>query len=305
MVQLGGQAVIEGVMIRSPRFLTVSIRKGKKIKTKSERFVSLTAKNKLLGKAFLRGPVVFIEMLFAGMKALNYSAEESGQEEKMTKKEVIFVMSLALVIGIGLFKLLPYGLTYLTGTSEQETPFLFNLIDGVIKAAIFLAYILLISRMAEIKRLFEYHGAEHMAVHCHESGKKLTLANARLFSPVHKRCGTSFIMAVIITGILLFSIIPLLLKALYPGFFMLAPALRYPVLFSLRIVGMLPVMSLTYELIKFTARHEEGLLSRAVSFPGALMQRLTTRTPSDDQLEVAIAAVNKALAEERSAAKEA
>jgi uncharacterized protein YqhQ len=301
MVQLGGQAVIEGVMIRSPRFLTVSIRKGKKIKTKSERFVSLTAKNKLLGKAFLRGPVVFIEMLFAGMKALNYSAEESGQEEKMTKKEVIFVMAVAMIIGLGLFKLLPYGLTYLTGTSEQDSPFLFNLIDGAIKAAIFLGYILLISKMAEIKKLFEYHGAEHMAVHCHESGKRLSVANARLFSPVHRRCGTSFIITVIIVGILFFTIIPLILKAVYPGFFLLAPAVRYPVLFSLRIVGMLPVMSLTYELIRSTAKHEDGLLSIALSWPGALMQRLTTRTPTDEQLEVAIAAVNKALAEERSA----
>ncbi|MDP4012180.1 MAG: DUF1385 domain-containing protein [Candidatus Nanoarchaeia archaeon] len=272
MKEIGGQALIEGVLMLSPEKIAIALRKNKKIITKVEKRNQST---KILKKIpFLRGLVALIEMLYIGTKALLYSTEVSaGEDEEITKTELSLTLLLSIIIGVGLFIALPLYLTKLF-TSERIA---FNILDGIFRIIIFITYIFVIGFSKEIKRVYQYHGAEHMAVHCHESKKALTVNNVKQFPPEHPRCGTAFLLIVLMVSILLFSLVwheSWLIK------------------FIQRIVLIPVVASISYEILKVSAKFK---FLKFLTYPGLWLQKLTTRQPSKDQIEVAITAIKKVL----------
>ena len=292
---IGGQAVLEGVMMRSPHAFTVAVRKGGRpgaeIALLKETIRPIGERYPLLKKAVLRGSVALFEALWLGMRALNFSANESIESDNGKKEEIgplamAGTMIAALAFALGLFLALPLLLTYLLGTqySSFKGNVLFNLTDGAIRVGLFLGYVSGISFMKDIRRVFEYHGAEHKVIGAFEAGEPLTVENARKYTCIHPRCGTSFLMVVMVLSIMLFSLIP----ASWP---LWAKAVS-------RIVLMPLIAGLSYEFIKYSAKKRGNWIVEAFIYPGLLLQRLTTREPSDDQLEVAIRAMDEALAME-------
>jgi len=295
-VNIGGQAVLEGVMMRSPHAFTVAVRKGGKpsaeiavfrqtIKPIGERFP-------LLKKKIVRGSAALFEAMWLGIRALNFSANEALESEDGKKEEIgpwtmAGTMIVAIAFSLGLFLALPLLITNLLGShygSVGKNSLLFNLTDGVLRMALFLGYVSGISYMKDIRRVFEYHGAEHKAIAAHEAGVELTVENARPYSRIHPRCGTSFLLIVMALSILLFSVIP----GSWP---LWAKGLSRLVLLPL-------IAGLGYEFIKYSAKQCGNPLIQALMMPGLWLQRLTTREPSDDQIEVAIKALDEALAME-------
>ena len=283
-------------MMRSPHAFTVAVRKGGKpeagialfkqeIKPLGERFPLLKTK-------IIRGSAALFEAMWLGIRALNFSANEALEEGKDGKKDEIGplamagTMALALAFSLGLFLALPLLLTNLLGAqySALKGNVLFNLTDGAFRVALFLGYVSGISFMKDIRRVFEYHGAEHKAIAAFEAGVPLTVQNARQYSRIHPRCGTSFLLAVIALSILLFSLIP----GSWP---LWAKGLS-------RIILLPVIAGLGYEFIKFSATRCGNPLINALMMPGLWLQRLTTREPSDDQIEVAIRALDEAVAME-------
>jgi uncharacterized protein YqhQ len=294
-LSIGGQAVLEGVMMRSPHAFTVAVRKGGKpdaeIAVLKETIRPIGERFPLLKKAVLRGSVALFEALWLGVRALNFSANESIESEDGKKEEIgplamAGTMIVALAFALGLFLALPLLLTYLLGTqySSFKGNVLFNLTDGAIRVGLFLGYVSGISFMKDIRRVFEYHGAEHKVIGAFEAGEPLTVENARKYTCIHPRCGTSFLMVVMVLSIMLFSMIP----GSWP---LWAKAVS-------RIVLMPLIAGLSYEFIKYSAKKRGSKIVEALILPGLLLQRLTTREPSDDQLEVAIKAMDEALAME-------
>lgn len=292
---IGGQAVLEGVMMRSPHAFTVAVRKGGKpgaeIALLKETIRPIGERYPLLKKAVLRGSVALFEALWLGMRALNFSANESMENEDGKKEEIgplamAGTMVAALAFALGLFLALPLLLTYLLGAqySAFKGNVLFNLTDGAIRVTLFLGYVSGISFMKDIRRVFEYHGAEHKVIGAFEAGEPLTVENARKYTCIHPRCGTSFLMVVMVLSIMLFSLIP----GSWP---LWAKAVS-------RIALMPLIAGLSYEFIKYSAKKRGSKVIEALILPGLLLQRLTTREPSDDQLEVAIRAMDEALAME-------
>jgi uncharacterized protein YqhQ len=294
-LSIGGQAVLEGVMMRSPHAFTVAVRKGGKpgaeIALLKETIQPIGERYPLLKKPVLRGSVVLFEAMVLGVRALNFSANEAiedddGKKEEISPLALAGTMVLALAFALGLFLALPLLLTQLLG--NQYTAFkgnvLFNLTDGAIRVGLFLGYVSGISFMKDIRRVFEYHGAEHKAIGAFEAGEPLTVENARKYTCIHPRCGTSFLMVVMVLSIMLFSLIP----ASWPLWAKAAS----------RIVLMPLIAGLSYEFIKYSAKQRGNKFIEALIYPGLLLQRLTTREPSDDQLEVAIKAMDEALAME-------
>ena len=304
-INVGGQAVIEGVMMRAPRSMTVAVRKPSgEIALKKDLLTPLADRYKVFKWPVLRGTVMLFSSLALGMKALNFSAncameevagegQAGGQGKKADEKpmsDLAVGLTMALSIGLGLllFFYLPLYLTQLMKDVmpvTQSSSLAFNLVDGVIRIVVFLAYILGISRMKDIRRVFEYHGAEHKVIYAYEAGGELSVERARPFSTLHPRCGTSFLLIVMVLSILVFSFIP---KA--------APFYQK----ALSRLILIPVVAgLSYEFIKYSARKMDNPLIRAAVRPGLWLQRLTTREPSDAQLEVAIRALDAALAMEK------
>ena len=226
---------------------------------------------------FIRGTVSLVDSLIWGFKALTYSANESAEteEEILSEGEIIFSVVAALILGIGLFFLLPVGLAHLTkdfivGSAMQ------NIAEGIIRVAIFMIYILAITQMKEIARTFQYHGAEHKSIHCYEAGEELTVKNAQKYSTLHPRCGTSFLFIVMVISIFVFSLVGV------ENFWwrMLSRIVLLPV-----------VAGLAYEFLKFTAKHMDSPVGRILSWPGMMIQKMTTKEPEDDMVEVAIASL--------------
>ena len=273
MKPLGGQAIVEGVMIKGTDNVSMAVRTKKGIITKREKFVSLTEKYKILALPFIRGVIHLWEMLIIGIKALTWSANQQGEEEQLGPFEWIFTFGIAIILTIGLFILLPY---YASKFVFNPDTIKFGILDGVIRLLVFLGYLVAIGLMSDVKRMFQYHGAEHMAVHCYESGKKLTIANAKKFAKEHPRCGTSLLIFVVAVSIILFSIVRT------PHWYYNVPA---------RILLIPVVAGISYELLKFSAKYK---FLKWLTYPGVWTQKLTTRKPNDKQIEVAIAAVNKA-----------
>ncbi len=299
-LNLGGQAVIEGVMIRSLNYNVVSVRKNKKILTKKEKLKQ--RKTKFYKLPIVRGFYNLVDMLVMGMKSLMWSAEQQlEKDEKISKKEIAFSFIFAILFAVGIFIVLPYIATNFIGYYEETRPLLFNLIDGIIRIILFLLYIIIMSLMNDVKIMFQYHGAEHKAIHCYEKGKKLDINNIKKFSTLHPRCGTAFIMIVLVVAILTFSIITPIILYLFPNLANMHVIPRKIILFLIRI-SLLPLIAgLSYEFLKFSAKYEQKPIMKILIFPGLLMQKITTKKPNKNQIEVAMAAVKKLVQLEKQA----
>ena len=295
-LSIGGQAVIEGVMIRSPKYNVVAVRKGKKIAIKKEKIKQ--RKSRFYKLPVVRGFYNLIDMLAIGMRSMMWSANqqlEAEKQEKISKKEIGFSIIFAIVLGFGLFFVLPYFMTNLIGYYEETKAFLFNIIDGMIRIIIFLFYIFAISLMKDVKILFQYHGAEHMSIHCYEKNKKLDVNNVKKFPTLHPRCGTAFIMIVLVVSILVFSILTPIVLYFFPSLAEMHVFPRKVILFLTRLSFLPLIAGISYELLKFSAKYEKNPLMKIFIFPGLLMQKITTKKPNKGQIEVAMAAVNKVL----------
>ncbi|MGB9813969.1 MAG: DUF1385 domain-containing protein [Thermovenabulum sp.] len=276
---IGGQAVIEGVMMRGPQYTAIAVRKGKDIVVKREENQSLQNRYPFLRLPVIRGVLALFEMLVIGISALSYSASIAEEEEyKLTPKDIAFSIIIAVGFAIALFIVLP---TFLIRFFENnvKNPILLNLIEGIIRIIIFFLYIFSISIMKDIRRFFEYHGAEHMAVHCYENGDPLTVENAKKYKTLHPRCGTSFLLIVMIVSILLFSFLG------WPGILLRILS---------RIILLPLVAGISYELIRFTGR-SDSKIAKIISAPGMWLQLLTTRKPDDSQIEVALEALKSVI----------
>ena len=294
-LNIGGQAVIEGVLIRGPEKYVVAVRKNKSIVTKNG--IIQKKKYKFLKLPFIRGFANLAEMMSIGVKSLIWSAEQvGGKEEKIGKNELVFTFLLSIGAVIVFFIALPYFLTSLAGFREEKIPILFNLVDGAIRILIFLVYIIAISFMKDVKILFQYHGAEHKAIHCYENGKKLNAANVKKFTTLHPRCGTSFLLIVFIVSILIFSLLPSIILFYYPEFSHFSLWARKGILFPVRILLIPLIAGISYEILKISDRHRKNLLFKLVSMPGLALQKITTKEPTNRQIEVAIFSLKGLLA---------
>jgi uncharacterized protein YqhQ len=285
---LGGQAVIEGVMIKSQNNYVVCVRKGTKIITKKGKIRKRPGVSKV---PFIRGFVNLVDMLVIGTKALVWSADQQDGKAKTSKGEIFSVIGISFLFAILFFIALPYFLTVLLGIREETKPLIFNLTDGFIRIALFLLYIFGISFLKDVRRLFQYHGAEHKAVNCFEDGKNVTISNASRYSTLHLRCGTNFIMITLIISILAFSVLPTVVVYLFPNFLDMNLWLRKSFLFLLRL-GMLPLIAgISYEFIRLSDKFSNNKIINAASKPGLWLQKITTKEPNKKQMEVAIKAV--------------
>jgi len=285
---IGGQAVLEGVMMRSLTGYSVAVRQPNgEVAIKKDKLVSITAKYPFLKFPVLRGSVVLIQSLILGMRALNYSAsvatENEAGEQEMSNWAMASTMLVAAVIGLGVFILAPLGITNLIRHffAPHMGNIAYNAIDGVLRAVFFFVYIISISFMDDIKRVFQYHGAEHKTVYTFEANEELTVENARTKSTLHPRCGTSFLMFVMAISILVFSLVP--------------STVPFAVKFLARVVLIPLIAGLAYEVIRFSARHLGNPVCRLLTRPGMLLQKITTKEPDDLQLAVAIIALKEAL----------
>jgi uncharacterized protein YqhQ len=279
---VGGQAVLEGVMMRGVSTWAVAVRKPDgQIDVQSFPLVSWTKRHRVLRWPVVRGVVALVESLKVGFDALNISANAQLDEDEEPISGAMWVgtMVVALAFAVGLFFVVPVGLTSLF-KDQLGSAFLFWLVEGVLRTAIFLGYIGLLSRLRDLRRVFEYHGAEHKTISCFEAGLPLTPENAQRFSRLHPRCGTSFLLIVMIVAIFVFA--PLGLPAWY---FLLAS----------RIIGVPLIAGLSFEVIKFAGRNRRKRWVQYLIWPGMQLQKLTTREPDHDQLAVAIAAMDAVL----------
>ena len=285
---IGGQAVLEGVMMRGVSTWSVAVRKPEgEIDLTSEPLVSWAKRHRVLRLPVIRGVVALAESLKIGFRALAISANAQLAEEE--DQEPIggftwgFTIALSLVLAIGLFFVIPVGATSLI-KDQLGSALLFWLVEGVLRTAIFIGYILLISRLPDLRRVFEYHGAEHKTISCFEAGDQLTPERAARYSRLHPRCGTSFLLIVMVLAIFVFAPIGL------PEWYWLLLS---------RILGIPLIAGLSYEVIKWAGRNRHKAWVRAVMWPGLMLQNLTTREPDHDQLEVSIRALEAVLAVEK------
>lgn len=296
---IGGQAVMEGIMMRHKDKYSIAVRRpDKEIELKTEEYKCIFGKAKFLKYPLIRGVVSFVDSLVTGTKCLMYSAEIAGDEEdeeeaqkmaalseeeraaKKAKEDRLFklllyvTVAVSIVVSIAAFMLLPYALASLfrkIGASE----FVVTIAEAFVKLALFMGYMILISRMKDIQRTFMYHGAEHKCINCIEKGKPLTVQNVKRCSRIHKRCGTSFMFFVIFVSVILF-------------FFIRVDNMFYKVLLR---IALIPVIAgISYEIIRLAGRTENWFLN-AISAPGMLLQKLTTKEPDESMIEVAIKAV--------------
>jgi len=279
---IGGQAVLEGVMMRGVSTWAVAVRKpDDSIDVQSFPLVSVLKKHRLLRLPVVRGSVALFESLRIGFKALGIAANAQleDDEEEISGKAWTGTIIVALALSIGLFFLLPAVITNLSGAGD-DNGIVFVVIEKVIRIAIFLGYLWLISRMKDLQRVFEYHGAEHKTISCYEAGLDLTPENAQRFSRLHPRCGTSFLLIVMIVAIFVF-----------------APfgKMDWHWLLISRVVGIPLVAGLAFEAIKWFGRNRTRRWARILMWPGLQLQRLTTREPDLAQLAVAIAALQAVL----------
>ncbi|MCX7987889.1 MAG: DUF1385 domain-containing protein [Thermodesulfovibrio sp.] len=279
---IGGQAVIEGVMMKSSKGWAVAVRNPRgEIIIKSEEF----NKSNIFTKVpFVRGFFILMQTLWLGMKAIDFSSKVVFQEEKSNPWSLVLSLILAFLIGTVLFILLPLYLTKLTGyilNIVQINPLAFNLVDGILRVIIFIFYVFTIALWPQMRRIFAYHGAEHKVINAFEAEKKLDTNLAEKHSRFHVRCGTSFIFIVLVISILAFSAIPsswsFLMKAIS------------------RIILLPVIAGISYEILKLSSRIQSTVIGKFIIAPGLLFQRITTKEPDINQLEVAIEALRAVL----------
>jgi len=301
---IGGQALIEGIMMRGPRMQAVVVNTKDGFVKKTEELKLLKDKYPIVGFVFIRGVVNFVGSMAIGVRALMFSAEQMPEEEmgeptkfdlwveekfgseKAEKAIITFSVVLGIAFSIGLFILLP---TFLAGFVSQlvEPRVLRNLVEGVLRITIFILYIWLTTRMKQIQRVWAYHGAEHKTIYCYEKGLPLTVENVKVQSRQHPRCGTSFLFIVMIVSILVFSF------TTWSNLF---------VRIALRLLLLPVVVAISYEIIKLAGRYD-NILTRIISAPGKALQRLTTREPDEDMIKTAIEALTLVIPEDAEEAK--
>ena len=275
---IGGQAVIEGVMMRNANAVATAVREPSgTITVKNEKIISIAERFPILKKPMLRGVVALGESLVVGLKALSYSAQMAGDEgETLSDKEIVLTMIFSLCLTIVLFVIIPTAAAKYVH-SAIKYPMLLNLAEGGLRMLIFFLYIYGISRMKDIKRVFQYHGAEHKTIHAYEAGVPLTVENVQKFSTLHPRCGTSFLLIVMIVSILMFAFLG------WPDLWMRILS---------RIILLPVVAGISYEIIRYAGRSENKFVKFA-TLPGLWLQNLTTNEPDDEQVEVAIRALEE------------
>jgi len=289
-LQYGGQAVIEGVMMRSPRYFAVACRhpNGEIVLKLEDLANSWLARLRWLNRPFLRGTLALLDAMALGIRALRFSADVQLEEQTQTVQQkrindlaIGSTMVVGLLIGLGLFVALPTTLTQLL---PWKNPILLNMLDGILRIALFLGYVLAVGHLKEIRRVFQYHGAEHKAINTFEAGLPLTLENAQQQSRIHPRCGTSFVMVVLILAIFVFSLTG-----------------RPPIWLRIPLhIALLPVVAgIAYEVIKFAGRRKESRFTRWLLAPGLWSQRMTTREPEETQIEVALRALQAVVEQEQ------
>ncbi len=283
-ITIGGQAVIEGVMMRGPELVATAVRNPQgRIEMEVKPVNSIADRYPIFKKPMLRGCVSLFESLVMGIRSLGYSAQMAGEEdEQLTDKELAGTMIFAFALAAVLFIAIPTGAAKLFHFITEDPVFL-NLMEGVLRLLIFMAYIFAISRMKDIQRVFQYHGAEHKTIACFEAGEPLTVENVTRHTRLHKRCGTSFLLIVMLVSIFVFAFLgwPDLLERI-----------------ASRIILLPVVAGISYELIRFSANSDNCLLGWAV-MPGLWLQKLTTREPEPEMIEVAIESAKAVLPEDK------
>lgn len=278
-LMVGGQAVIEGVMMRGPKNVATAVREPSgKITVDVKPVNSLADRYPIFKKPFFRGTLSLGESLVMGLKSLTYSAQMAGEEEsdKLTNKDIAITMLISLTAAIILFIIIPTAAVNLLPTDDHV---IMNFWEGIVRILVFFAYIYLISRAKDIQRVFQYHGAEHKTIHAYEAGVELTPQNVQKFSRLHPRCGTSFLLIVMFVSVFVFSF------------------LGWPTLWEriLSRVILLPVVAgISYEIIRYAGR-SKSKLAHYVSLPGLYLQYLTTREPDDSMIEVAVKSLEAAI----------
>ncbi len=292
---VGGQAVIEGVMMRSPAAIATAVRAPDgRIVIRKQPFRSVVRRFPVLGIPVLRGGVHLLESIGLGIGALMFAADQSTSEERIDQRarrpgEMLMMWAtvvFAFALGLGLFFYLPLVLTDLLGVEHTVW---FNLIDGVFRVALFLLYLWAISKLPDMGRVFQYHGAEHKSIHAFENGRELTVAQTRPFTTLHPRCGTSFLFFVMLISIVVFA-------------FLGKPSTVGERLLRLAFVPL--IGGLAYEAIKLSGRFKNAPLLRPLIWPGLMLQKITTRQPDDSQQEVGLAALRAVLAPEAAGFRE-
>jgi len=305
---IGGQALIEGILMRGPYKQATVVRAPDGIVEKVEELKLNKDKNPLIRLPLIRGIYTFFSSMYNGITALMFSAdyfpeEEGGSEapskldlwleeklgnEKFQQAVIIFALIFGLAFSVGLFFLLPMLISEYA-LSWVKSPVLLNLCEGVIRVGIFLAYLILVSKMKDIRRVFSYHGAEHKTIRCYEAKLPLTIENVRPMTRLHPRCGTSFLFVVMIISILVFSVFSSLVSIRYRLLKVLFKLLLLPI-----------VVAISYEINRFVGRHDNWL-TRAISFPGMWLQNFTTNEPDDSMIAVAIRALELVIPENEGA----
>lgn len=314
----GGQAVIEGVMMRGKKDFAVCVRKTDgQIVSSTEDVESMMGRFKWLDKPFLRGTLALIDSMALGIKALMFSAniameDVTAQEQaanpeqqqaapsKVNDVALKSTMVLGLVLGLALFMLLPIVITKQLNARIHNDVQL-NFIEGIVKIGIFLGYIVLISRLKEIKRVFQYHGAEHKTINAYEDGQPLEVQSVMNYPKAHVRCGTSFILVVLVCSIVVFLLVA---SKLPHGSLAERTFISYWIRWGYKLALLPLIAGIAYEVIRYAGAHKDSVLARALVYPGLLMQKLTTREPEPEMIEVAIQSLKSVLETEQARAQE-
>ena len=284
MHKIGGQAVIEGVMMKSPEGWSVAVRGPKG--DISFKTVVTKKPNRFFRLPFVRGVAALIQALSIGVKAIEFSGNIAYQEDEkpIGTLGMGLTIGFAIILAIALFKFLPLFLTTLIGGVSEgvsKSSFMFNFIDGTIRVGIFLFYIFAIGLWKEMRRIYQYHGAEHKVIYAYEAGEELTVENAKKYKPYHPRCATSFLLIVMVISMLVFMSIP-------QGWSFSGKLMS-------RIVLLPVIAGISYETLRLSARMKDNPVVGLIVLPGLLLQRMTVREPDDTQIEVALAAMNEVL----------
>lgn len=312
---VGGQALIEGVMMRGRYNWTVAVREPSgELYTEEHDLASGKAKNRWLYLPVIRGCRAFVESLVLGYKALSIAGAHAFSEEadpdapegedegfEFGSGAMAVSMVMGLLLGAALFIVVPAVATNLMVGEYDAQTVLWNIVDGIIRVAVFIFYIWLVGRMSDVKRMFGFHGAEHKTIHCYEHGLPLTPENARSFPRLHVRCGTAFLIMVMIIAIIVYTVTPI--NGLIDAWGVHDTVPKLVLVMAVRLLLMPVIAGVSYEItVKWAGCHPESRLVRIVLWPGLQMQRLTTREPDDEQLACAIAAMKPVLERERAEA---
>jgi uncharacterized protein YqhQ len=284
VLTVGGQAVLEGVMMRGPQAWAVAVRRPDGvIEAVRHSLPRLSSRSVLARIPFIRGVMVLGESLSLGFRALSWSAQKAGgdEEEELSKAQIAGSMSVALIFFAVLFILAPAAAAR---ALTDNRSFFYAAVEGVVQLGIFLGYLWLLGRSKEIKRVFAYHGAEHMSIHAYESGDPLSVERVQKYPPEHPRCGTSFLLLVMVLAILIFGLLG---------------RLPWPLLIASRLIGIPVIAGISYEMLKLSGANQKNWFGRFMAAPGLWLQRLTTGDPEPDQIEVAVASLLSALDEDQ------